>query len=236
MVGGIDLAHVSFEQLAEVQDKLHGDKDNKKKSISKDQILRDLKGAVKKLPKQDRAKRTKEDMKRDNRHKPMEISSKRAVSRLRDVVPRAAVKRRDPRFDKLSGDFHEEGFEKSYAFLEQYKESEKAMLQERIKREKDPEQRAEAEALLTKMISREKAEKQARRKKELLRERKKAEATLVKQGKKPYFLKKSEEKKLFLMDQYKKLGEKNMDKILEKRRRKNAAKDHRRLPFKRRSE
>ncbi|KAI9315536.1 hypothetical protein BX666DRAFT_1956555 [Dichotomocladium elegans] len=234
------LAHVSFEQLAEVQSKLKNngeDSSRNIRSVSKAQILEDLKGAAGKLKKPSRGKRrTKEDMKRDSKHSPMEVSSKKAVSRFREVVSKSTPEVRDPRFDKLSGKFNQDLFEKSYAFLNDYKKTEKEMLRERLKKEKNPEKREQLQNLLSKLISREANIEQAKRKQELIRERKKAEAELVRQGKKPYFLKRSDERKLVLMDKYEKLGEKNMDKILAKRRKKNAAKDHRRLPFKRRSE
>ncbi|KAI8139455.1 hypothetical protein BJV82DRAFT_627295 [Fennellomyces sp. T-0311] len=231
------LAHVSFEQLADVKSKMEGVESghSNTRSISKDQILRDVKGAVRKLGK-DRIRRTKNDMKRENKSCPMEMSSKKAVSRLREVVPTSGPKIRDPRFDKLSGHYNADLFEKSYSFLNDYKKSEQEMLRQRIKKEKNQEKRASMEMLLTKMVSREATEKQTKRKQQLLRERKSAEAELVKQGKKPYFLKRSEQRKLELMDKYQQLGEKNMDKILAKRRKKNAAKDHRRVPFKRRAE
>ncbi|KAI9248854.1 hypothetical protein BDA99DRAFT_524618 [Phascolomyces articulosus] len=231
------LAHVSFEQLTDVKNKIEGEENDTSSSlkVSKEQIMRDVKGAIKKLGK-DRIRRTKRDMKRDNSNSPMEVSSKKAVSRYREVVPTSGPKKRDPRFDKLSGQLNQDLFEKSYSFLDDYKKSEQDMLRKSIKKEKNQETRTNMESLLTKMVSREATEKQTKRKQQLLRERKKAEAELVKQGKKPYFLKRSEERKLELMDKYQQLGEKNMDKILAKRRKKNAAKDHRRVPFKRRSE
>ncbi|KAF7728391.1 hypothetical protein EC973_006199 [Apophysomyces ossiformis] len=236
------LAHVSFEQLAEIKNKM-GMKEFQKarkgqattepnsKSrgiVSRDQILKDIKDAAGKLKKTDKIIRTKEEMKRTNKHSPMEMSSKKAVSRLREVVTTASVKRRDPRFDKLSGSFNQDLFEKSYTFLEEYKSSEMNMLREQLRKEKDPEEREKLERLLTKMVSQESSAREAKRKKELARERKKTEAELVKQGKQPYFLKRSEKRKLELMDKYEKYGEKNMERILEKRRKKNAAKDHRR--------
>ncbi|KAJ8657918.1 hypothetical protein O0I10_006446 [Lichtheimia ornata] len=244
------LAHVSFEQLAEVQDKM-GMKEFSKaraggvdktestknvRSVSKAQILEDVKGAVSKLDKGARIRRTKNDMKRANKHSPMEVSSKRAVGRFREVVELNKPKVRDPRFEKLSGHFNQDLFEKSYAFLDDYKKSEQDLLRQQIKKAKNPERREELQQLLLKMTTREASAQEAKRKQQLKRERKKAEAELVKQGKTPYFLKRSEQRKLELMDKYEKLGEKNMDKILAKRRKKNAAKDHRRLPFKRRSE
>ncbi|KAI8063347.1 uncharacterized protein B0P05DRAFT_555538 [Gilbertella persicaria] len=227
-----DLAHVSFEQLTEIKGKM--EPNHEKKKISKAQILQDLKGAASKI-KKPKSKLSKEEMKRENKHRPMEISSKRAVGRFREVVPIQAEKRRDPRFDKLSGQLNQDLFEKSYGFLNDYKKSEMDMLKQRLKKEKDPEEQEKLKALLTKMVSKEKQEQEKKRKQALLRERKKQEAELVKQGKTPYFLKRSEKRKLDLMDRYEKLGAKSVDRILEKRRKKNQAKDRKHLPFKRRS-
>jgi ribosomal RNA-processing protein 36 len=209
-----------------------------KKKISKAQILKDLEGAVgslNKKKKKDKIKLSKEEMKRENKHRPMEISSKKAVSRFRTVVPLQAEKRRDPRFDKLSGNFNQDLFEKSYGFIKEYNKSEIEMLRERIRKEKDADTQESLKKMLTKMVSAEKMDEDKKRKQALIRERKKKEAELVKQGKKPFFLKKSEKRKLELMDRYQQMGEKAVDRILEKRRKKNTTKDRKRLPFKRRS-
>jgi hypothetical protein len=45
----------------------------------------------------------------------------------------------------------------------------------------------------------------------------------------------AEKRKIELMDKYQKLGEKNVDRILEKRRKRNSTKDRKHLPFNRRS-
>ncbi|KAI8084793.1 uncharacterized protein BX664DRAFT_337802 [Halteromyces radiatus] len=251
------LAHVSFEQLAEIKSKMgmkdfklarqdnndNDDSDDNQddptsrhnnKKVSKAQIIQDIKNAASKL-KGTRNRMKKEDMKRTNKHSPMEMSSKRKVSRFRDVVETAATKRRDPRFDKLSGQLNEDLFEKSYGFLTDYRQDEQKALMARLHKVKDPEEKARIKATLTSMKSKEMAAADMKRKQALARERKKVEADLVKQGKQPYFLKKSEKRKLELVDKYNQLGEKRMDRILEKRRKKNANKDHKRVPFKRRS-
>ena len=57
------------------------------------------------------------------------------------------------------------------------------------------------------------------------------ERTAVKQGKKPFFLKRSEAKRQELIAKYKQLkATGGLDKALQKRRRKNAMKDHRYVP------
>ncbi|ORX57598.1 DUF947-domain-containing protein [Hesseltinella vesiculosa] len=230
------LAHVSFEQLADLNHKMDQEaaSHDTTKRPNKTQILKDLTAASKKL-RGIRQPKTKDDMKRASKHSPMEMSSKKAVSRLRNVVESTSVKRRDPRFDKLSGKLNQDLFEKTYDFVNDYKKEEQEQLKKRLAKTKDLDQKAEIKAELTKMKSQEKAALDKKRKQDLARERKKAEADLVKQGKTPYFLKRSEKRKLELMDKYSQLGEKSVDRILEKRRKKNANKDHRHLPFKRRS-
>ncbi|CAG8524026.1 430_t:CDS:2, partial [Dentiscutata heterogama] len=72
---------------------------------------------------------------------------------------------------------------------------------------------------------------------ELKRERKKKERELIAQGKSPFYIKKSEEKKLELVDKFKKFQKsdsKVLERVIEKRRKKNASKEHKYIPFKRR--
>ncbi|SAL95450.1 hypothetical protein [Absidia glauca] len=224
------LAHVSFEQLAEIKNKM-GIKEfsqtrttkattandaPKKAVVSKAQILKDLREAT-----GQRARATKEEMKRDSKH--------------RDVVETASTKRRDPRFDKLSGQFNQDLFEKSYGFIDDYKQSEIADLKTQLTKTKDPEEQERLKSILTRMKSQEMAAANTKRRQALARERKKVESELVKQGKTPYFLKNSEKRKLELVDKYNQLGDKSMERILEKRRKRNANKDHKRVPFVRRS-
>jgi hypothetical protein len=59
----------------------------------------------------------------------------------------------------------------------------------------------------------------------------------VAQGKSPFYLKKSELRKRELMQRYTELKSSGkLDKYMEKRRKRNAAKDHRYVPSKRRNE
>jgi ribosomal RNA-processing protein 36 len=229
------LAHVSFEKLAEIQNKV-GMKEfhkNFRKSGSQaeeatqtDTVIKGTKG--------ERAPKKKESMKRESKNKPMEMSSKRAVGRLREVVELPAMKRRDPRFDQMSGKLNQDLFEKSYGFLDKYKQDEEQMLKAQMLKEKDPEEKERLQRVLMRMVSQRSATTEAKRKQALQRERKRTEQELVKQGKKPFYLKKSDQKKLALIDKFKQLGDKNVDKILEKRRKRNATKDHKKVPYKRR--
>ncbi|CAI2173663.1 16575_t:CDS:2 [Funneliformis geosporum] len=127
---------------------------------------------------------TKGQKKRRNKHAPMEVTSKKPVSRFRQIVEisNSVKHRRDPRFDSLSGKFNEDLFEKSYSFLDEYKKSEIELITNEIKKEID-------------------------------------------------------EKNLELIDKFDKLQNsdpKVLEKVIEKRRKKNASKEHKRVPFKRR--
>ncbi|CAG8478269.1 12034_t:CDS:2 [Acaulospora morrowiae] len=178
-------------------------------------------------------------VKRKSKRRPVEVSSKKPVSRFRKVVdlPSNIKKRRDPRFDNLSGKFNEDLFEKSYNFLNEYKDSEIKELQDRISKEKDPEEIEKLRQLLSKLQSKAAHEKQLKQKKLLKRERRKEELELVSRGKTPFYIKKSDEKKLELIDKFEKIQKSNpkaLDKFIEKRRKRNAAKEHRHMPFKRR--
>ncbi|CAM0134841.1 rRNA biogenesis protein rrp36 [Umbelopsis sp. WA50703] len=228
------LAHVSFEKLAEIQSKIGMKEFHKNFRKSGSQVVEEDENTVKRGTKGDRAPKKKDAMKREAKNKPMEMSSKRAVGRRREVVELPAAKRRDPRFDQMSGKLNQDLFEKSYDFLDKYKQDEEQMLKAQMLKEKDPEEKERLQKVLLRMVSQRNATKDAKRKQALQRERKRTEQELVKQGKKPFYLKKSDQKKLELIDKFKQLGDKNVDKILEKRRKRNATKDHKKVPFKRR--
>lgn len=229
------LAHVSFEKLAEIQSKIgmkEFHKTFRKSGLQAEEENDD--NTVKKGTKGDRAPKKRDAMKREAKNKPMEMTSKRAVTRRREVVELPAAKRRDPRFDQMSGKLNQDLFEKSYDFLDKYKQDEEQMLKAQMLKEKDPEEKERLQQVLLRMVSQRNATKDSKRKQALQRERKRTEQDLVKQGKKPFYLKKSDQKKLELIDKFKQLGDKNVDKILEKRRKRNATKEHKKVPFKRR--
>lgn len=239
MLLSLGLAHVSFEKLAEIQSKVGmkefhknfrrsgaEEEPTKRENSNGDMVIKGTKG--------ERAPKKRDAMKREAKNRPMEMSSKRAVGRYRDVVETAAAKRRDPRFDQMSGKLNQDLFEKSYGFLDKYKQDEEQMLKAQMLKEKDPEEKLKLQNVLMRMVSVRTADTESKRKQAIKRDRKRTEQELIKQGKQPFYLKKSDQKKLELIDKFKQLGDKNVDKILEKRRKRNATKDHKKVPFKRR--
>ncbi|KAH6782338.1 rRNA biogenesis RRP36-like protein [Perilla frutescens var. hirtella] len=172
---------------------------------------------------------------RANKNRPMEISSKKPVSRLREViqVPKKVV--RDPRFESLCGNLDVEGFKKRYNFIyENTFPAEKEELKKQMKKSKDPEAINELKGRISQIDKELKSAATKRTEKDILAEHKKKEREAAKKGKQPYYLKKSEIRTQKLAEKYKELKESGkLESFIEKKRRKNAAKDHRYIPYRR---
>ncbi|OLL27160.1 rRNA biogenesis protein RRP36 [Neolecta irregularis DAH-3] len=171
---------------------------------------------------------------RSSKHAPMETSSKKPQPRRRQAVHVPKIERRDPRFDSSSAQVEDNRHTKNYAFLQEYQKTEIEMIRKQIKQTKIPEERDRLQNTLRSMESRQKAREDKNRAEEILREQKAKERELVKNGKKPFFLKKSDQKMLILQDKFNYLqGTSALEKALERRRKKNSSKEKRRLPYSR---
>lgn len=128
---------------------------------------------------------------RSSKHAPAVQSSKRMVSRKRQVVEVKKPVFRDPRFDSVSGPRPDEHvIDKRYSFLNDYRASEISELRSTIKKTKNEEEKERLKKKLLSMESQQKARENKEKLKEVTREHKKKEKELVKEGKKPFFLKK----------------------------------------------
>lgn len=181
-------------------------------------------------------------MKRTSKHAPVEMSSKKQVSRRRDFIEVPKREARDPRFMPLGpgGSSHPSKVDeikarKAYAFIDDYQQDEINQLKAAIKKEKDPMAKEKLQKALISMESRMKAKKRKDRERELLEEHRKQEKELVKQGKQPFYLKKSEQKKKLLLDQFANMKKGQVDKAIERRRKKVAGKEKKALPLARRT-
>ncbi|XP_074434861.1 ribosomal RNA processing protein 36 homolog [Larus michahellis] len=212
--GGRDQSDMSFEELLQVQ------------SDTRTRVCKQVTGGKK------TAKPTKAMVKQQQSKKgPLEMSSKKRVPFLRQVVSVTKKVHRDPRFDDLSGEYKPEIFMKTYSFLDSIKKQEKEMIQKQLKKCRNMEQKEKLQQLLNRMTQQEQAQKkqQERRERELSLKRQQRE--LAKQGKKPFFLKKSEKRKLELAEKYAELKRSGkLESFLSKKRKRNAIKDKRRLP------
>ncbi|KAF8472059.1 hypothetical protein BDZ91DRAFT_488396 [Kalaharituber pfeilii] len=172
--------------------------------------------------------------KRPSKSAPAEMSSKRPVSRFREAIPVPTAGVRDPRFDPTSGPVNERQFTKNYAFLKEYREKEMEMLREQIKKTKGEEEKEKLVRALKSMESKKQAQEAKERAAALVAEHKKREKEKIKHGKTPYFLKRSEQKKMLLMDKYSKMGEKELERVIERKRKHKAAKERKNMPSVRR--
>ncbi|CAH8382361.1 unnamed protein product [Eruca vesicaria subsp. sativa] len=173
---------------------------------------------------------------RANKNRPMELSSRRPVSRYREVIQAPKKVVRDPRFDSLAGNVDTEGFRKRYSFFfEEKLPVEREELKKKLKKTKNPEEVDELKDQLTYVEKLLKYDPSTNSKgKSILTEHKKREREAAKMGKKPYYLKQSEIRKQELIEKYNSLKESGkLSSFLDKRRKKNATKDHRYMPYRR---
>ncbi|KAJ4835661.1 hypothetical protein Tsubulata_021710 [Turnera subulata] len=172
---------------------------------------------------------------RANKNRPMEVSCKKPVSRFREVVQVPKKMVRDPRFESLCGNLDVDGFRKRYNFLyENDLPTEKEELKKQLKKSKDPEVINQLKNRISWIDKQLKFDSTKSTDKAILAEHKKKEREAAKQGKQPFYLKKSEIRKQRLLDKFNKLKESGkLDSFIEKRRKKNAAKDRRFMPYRR---
>ena len=166
----------------------------------------------------------------------MELSSKKAVSRKRQVVSMSKLQPRDPRFSSLSGILDVNHVNQKYAFLNEYRASEIGNLKQQIRNTKDLAAKAASKRELKSMEDQERTRRRAEEEKAVVREHRKGEREKVKQGKKPFFLKKGEVKKQALVKRFERMGEKKAEKVMEKKRKKKAGKEKKAMPRIRRRE
>lgn len=192
---------------------------------------------------------------RAHKHAPTEQSSKRAVTRKREAIAQTQVKARDPRFDPTAGVVDADKFRRAYGFLDDYRDSELATMKRTLrdataaakpgatKRNKalknapvlSEREREQLKREIASIESRKASQAAKDKHKELLDHHRKQEKELVKQGKTPFYLKKAEQKKQVLVDRFAGMKKGQVDKAIERKRKKVVAKERRDMPWARRS-
>ncbi|MCJ1470165.1 rRNA biogenesis protein rrp36 [Pseudocyphellaria aurata] len=170
------------------------------------------------------------DFSRPSKHAPVELSSKQAVSRRREAVPIKKLDHRDPRFEPINGRVDQSKAKKNYAFLDQYRESEMAELRTSIRQTKDSDTKEKLKQTLRSMESRQKTQEAKDQQQKVVRSHRAKEKELVRQGKKPFYLKRAEQKKLALVERFARLKEKQIDRIIDRRRKKTAGRARKKMP------
>lgn len=128
---------------------------------------------------------------RSSKHAPAVQSSKRMVSRKRQVVDVKKPVFRDPRFENVGGPRPDENtLSKRYSFLNDYKASEIAELKKAIKKSRNGDEKEQMRKQLESMESQMKTQQRKDEQQAVKREHKKKEKELIKEGKQPFYLKK----------------------------------------------
>ena len=172
--------------------------------------------------------------KRNSKNEPLKQAiPKRPVSVLREVIPGARKKSLDPRFDRAFGHYNEDLFGKSYEFVGELQQKEREVLRESMKREKHEGKRQQMQRWLDRQRSMEINAKKQFERKQVIKEWKNKERQLVAQGKKPFHLKDKEVDRMVVEKRFAEIKARGGDpeKILEKKAKKRAAKQHKRLPL-----
>jgi ribosomal RNA-processing protein 36 len=187
----------------------------------------------------------KPSFKREHKHRPSEMSSKKRVSVLREAFQGGRHRGRDPRFDPLIAERAQKGApqgaapevkaRKRYAFLFDEKvPEERRELQAALKKTKSEGKKAEIKAKLASLAAASKLEATKRKREAAEETERVGRRAAADAGKAPFYLKKSERKRQELLAKYEELKSGGgLDRYMEKRRKKNASKDHRYLPGRR---
>jgi ribosomal RNA-processing protein 36 len=179
-------------------------------------------------------------VRRSRKDAPREVSSRRPVpcGRARCLGIEAATgggggggRRFDPRFEEHCGELDEVGFGRRFGFLDALREKEREEMRRAVARGDGGPDACE---LLRKAEAEEARRREAARREAIRVELKAEEREKVRNGKKPWFFKESDvrERELRLkFGDLKKVG--GVQKYIEKRRKRSAAKDRKHLPERR---
>ncbi|KAG9745403.1 DUF947-domain-containing protein, partial [Aureobasidium melanogenum] len=171
---------------------------------------------------------------RSSKHAPMAQASNRQVTRKRQVIDVPKRQVRDPRFGPLGGPVDDAALAKKYSFINDYQDSEMAELKAAIKKSKNEDDKAVLKRKLLSMESKKKARENKEREQEVIRDHRKKEKEAIAQGKNPFYLKKSEQKKQALVNKFDSMKSKDRERLIERRRKKVSQKEKKNMPAPRR--
>ena len=175
-------------------------------------------------------KKDTRDFLRTSKHAPAQFSSKKAVPRKREVVPTQKINHRDPRFEPFSGAVDDQRVKKDYSFLDTYRDSEISDLKSAIHKTKNSQGKEKLKRALLSMESRNKAREMKEQQQQVLRKHRKEEKEKIEQGKRPFYLKKADQKRLALVERFEGMKGKQVDNIIKRRWKKKAARERKGMP------
>ncbi|KAJ7596995.1 hypothetical protein C8J56DRAFT_918858 [Mycena floridula] len=186
--------------------------------------------------------------KRSNKHAPTEVTSKRPVTRRREIVNVHTPQVRDPRFLPLSGQFDPDKYRANYGFLSEAHQTELTTLQDNLKRarrllasapratrQEQEEEVQRLELAVNRARSAVNRDRQQKVEQEALSKVSKAEKEKQKQGKAGWWMKDAEKKQLLTRARYEGLaeegGQRAVKKAIMKKQKKTAQKEKKSRPF-----
>jgi len=193
-------------------------------------------------------KHSKHDQKKKkNKHAPAEASSKKPVSKVRkipglDTNPKYSQSNLygDIRFDATYGKADLIQTRKNYAFLDEYRQQEIQSMQSILKDKKSAHmlsdhERQDIEQQLQSLKSRLDTMKNRDLEHKILSDHKREQMAKFKEGSqsRPYFLKKSEKRKLIQKARFESMKSGQREKVMERKRKKRLGKEFRQLEFNR---
>ena len=171
------------------------------------------------------------DFKRDNKNRPREMSSKKQVSRFREVIvtSKLELEKRDPRFDPNCGEFDDKLFKDNYKFVNEYKSGDLQFLKKQLGDEEDPERRQSIKYLIQRTENQLRQIEHDKAKDEEKKAEREERREQLKAGIKPQYISKSKQKEKDLIKKYETLKQSGgLDKYISKKTKKNVAKDRKR--------
>ena len=158
--------------------------------------------------------------------KPLEVSSKKRVSRTVDVFKPKKIERRDPRFTGTPGKVSMIKFAKHYKFLEEKQREESDQLRKEIRECEDEERKSELMLKQQQLHQRMTMQKKGRNEEILKRKMEQQNEKRILKGQQPKYLKKEEIKKMVDKQTY----GKKLSKVEEKRSKREGSKMMKRMP------
>eukprot|EP00045_Choanoeca_perplexa_P007288 m.64815 g.64815 ORF g.64815 m.64815 type:complete len:316 (+) comp14010_c0_seq16:135-1082(+) len=168
------------------------------------------------------------------KHAPEEVSSKRRPRGVRNVVAVTKKAGLDPRFQAYAGTYHANVHDQAYRFLDDKREQELDEVRQALRKNKQGPKAEELKRLLQSLKNKAANRHQQRQKwdKQMAaRKQMSSEGLLDKDGKRKFHLKRSDERRLELLDKYDKLKSKGrLKKAVKQRRQHNMQKDRKDMP------
>ncbi|RCK63445.1 rRNA biogenesis protein RRP36 [Candida viswanathii] len=239
-----ELSSISFGALNRAQSKLLSaeEKEDDGEEESSDEFFEDSDSDGPPEETSSHSKNQSKKTQKKNKHAPAEASSKRPVSKIRDIpgLPsrRDQTLHTDIRFDAAYGKADLRRARKDYAFLDEYRALEianmEAMLREDKKKNRlNDEEREEMKVQLQSLKSRMDTLKNRDLEEQVLKGYKKQQMDDFKAGKvnKPFFLKRSDKRKILQKAKFDSMKPKQREKAMERKRKKRLGKEFKQLEF-----